>query len=227
MSLKRHTHPSIIIALVIGLSFLIGTTDVLAQKRLELRRTQRKSNPVMVQLYAGYNGMSNPADTLQNLFINRDYIEWSGLMLGVQTLIPVDTLGLPMWIGLDFYYHRMAKRFLRTITTVFYKSDSSRVYGEERLGGYGANLLIAFDIISRFQLQLGGGIQYLDSEVNVESEVVGLFESQWIPSVAGSINIELLKYEHGSIDANFRVAKSFGTFGSIHFQSLLGFTFDF
>jgi len=198
-----------------------------AQPRYKLKRTKTESIPVTARLYGGYNGMSDPSDKLQDQFENTLSTSWGGIMIGLQSLIHIDTIGLPLWAGLDVNYSLVSRRFLLQIPTVSYVSDGSRVYADERLYGVAIHGLFAIDIFKPLQLQFGGGMQYLASSYDVDSEIEGTFEPVWVPCVVLSGVFSLLEYDHGSIEANLRAVKGFEENGSFHFQSILAFTFDF
>ena len=182
---------------------------------------------MMLQLFGGYNGMSDPSEKFQDQFENTIFTAWGGILVGIQGAMLIDTIGLPFWVGAEATYQRMGKRYLAQIPGVFYRSDSSKVEYDERVFAVGGQLYLMISVIERIHVQLGGGMQYLFGKTDVESEVMGLFQPAWVPTVMGALNLEMLRYEHGSIDANFRAMKGFGDYGSFQFQSALGFTFDF
>ena len=78
-----------------------------------------------------------------------------------------------------------------------------------------------------FQIQVAGGVQYLYPIEEVPTEVEGLFAAHFIPTASLGGRFIMLEYAHGSIDANVRIMKGFGDYGSIEVQSMLGFTFRF
>lgn len=198
-----------------------------AQPRFQLRRTTQQSSPFMVRLFAGYNGVTEPSDALQDMIENTWNTSWGGLMLGLQGGVVVDTIGIPVLVGGEVYYHRMAKRYLGVVPGTFYTSDSSRVSLDEYIGGYGAQLLLILEPFPRTHIMFGAGLLYLNGSVETESEITGLFPDIWMGTVSASLAYALLKYDQGSIDAMFRLTKGFGTYGSLQFQSLLNFTFLF
>jgi len=207
---------------------VLASAGLEAQTRFQLKRTKRESIPISVQLYGGYNGISDPAEILQDEFINQHDQSWGGVIIGLQCFVALDSVGLPFWIGGEIYFNRVASHNMRNFPgTIFYKSDRSPVDALETVFGYGGTLLIQIDLLRRFALQVGGGYVYLVGQSDVPSEVIGLFPSTWTPTVVAGINFEMLKYAHGSIDANLRAMQCFGIYNNFLFQSLLGFTFDF
>lgn len=215
------------ILLLLTALFALPAVSVYSQTRFELKRTKHDSRPKMLQIFGGFNGISDPSEKLQDQFENTIFTDWGGILVGLQGLMVLDTIGLPFWAGVEFNYQRMAKRYLAQIPGVYYKSDSTKVEFDERVFALGGQALFMITVIDRVHIQLGGGVQYLFSMNDVESEVVGLFQSIWIPTLTGAINMKLLRYDHGSIDINFRAMKGLGEYGSFQFQSALGFTFDF
>jgi hypothetical protein len=198
-----------------------------AQPKFQLKRTKRETQPVTVRLYGGYNGMSEIAEPFQDRFENTFETEWGGLLMGIQGSVLIDTIGRPFWLGADVSSFRLAKRRLSVRRDVFYKNDSSAVDAIEQVSGLGIHAVLSIDVVRRIGLQLGVGVQYMTGSANVLSEVVGLFESRWIPSVYIGITFTALKYEHGSIDFDFRGMKGIDGYGSFQFQSALVFTFNF
>jgi hypothetical protein len=218
--------PPTILLFAASLMILSGVAAV-AQPKLQLKRTKHDTFPLTIQLYGGYNGMSDPSEKLQDMFENTVQTSWGGLMMGARARTLLDTLVRPIWLGVDFHYHRSANRWLDKIPNVMFVSDSSRVRAEERLNTYGAQVFFGIDVVAGILLELGGGLQYYTGKTDIESPVLGLFQPVWVPVVMTAVNAPLLKYEHGSIDANFRFVKGFGDYGSFHIQSLLVFTFNF
>jgi hypothetical protein len=223
----RHAPAAVLLSLLV--IALLLANPAYGQGRFRLKRTKSEAFPLTIQLYGGYNGMSHPSEQLQKDFetVNN---AWGGVMLGVKTRVMIDTILRPFWIGLDLYYHSTAKRSLAAKHldySVYYASDSSQVNAYEYLNTYGAHLYFAIDVYKRVFIEFGGGVQYLVSNADITSDVVGLYSPVWIPTVMGGISAPLLRYDHGSIDAYLRITKGFGTYGSVHFQSLLEFTFNF
>ncbi|MDH7516492.1 MAG: hypothetical protein QHI48_11535 [Bacteroidota bacterium] len=198
-----------------------------AQPKLQLKRTRRESTPFTMRLLGGYNGVSEPSDALQDLIECTPTTIWGGVMAGAQGIIPLDTLGFPLSLGFEAYYHRMAKRWLGLRPEVKYVSDGSDVRTDEYIHGIGVDLLVQAALSRFFTIHLGGGPLCLFATADIDSEVSGLFPTTWMPCVFGAVNYALLRYEHGSIDGTIRLTKGFGRYGSFHFQSLLAFTFNF
>ena len=98
----------------------------------------------------------------------------------------------------------------------------------ERLWGAGANLIFGLGPIWRITIQGGPGFQYHDPRIDSDLQIEGnIYESKFIPTALLSFGFQLLKYDHGSIDAKFRNIWGFGDYGSYQFQSMMGFTFNF
>jgi hypothetical protein len=210
------------------LLFLLPAADLLAQQpRFTLKRTKRETLPVSVVLFGGYNGMSVPPEKLLDEYGRGEETVWGGFMAGMKVRAIVDTVVRPIWGGIELYYHRSAKRRLYDKPWVMYASDSSRVQADEYLGAYGIHLVGTLELARWLLLELGGGMQYLHASTAVQSDVLGLFEPVWVPTVLAGVDLALLRYDHGSINANLRAVKGFGEYGSLHFQSLLAFTFNF
>jgi hypothetical protein len=216
------------ILFVIGL-MSVATQSGTAQGTFRLKRSKSQSFPLTIQLYGGYNSMNHPAEKLQKDFetVNNS---WGGVMLGLKARMRLDTILRPVWFGIDMYYHGTAKRYLPakySDSSVYYASDHSPVNAWEYLYTLGGNLFFAIDVYKRIFIEFGGGMQYMISKADVTSDVVGLYKPVWIPVLMAGITVPLLRYEHGSIDAHIRFTKGSGEYGSLHFQSLLQFTFNF
>lgn len=216
-----------ILFLILLCAFAAPFAEGIAQPRFQLQRTKRETMPISVQLYGGYNGISDPSDRLQDLYENTSLTSWGGVMIGLKVRAAIDTVVRPVWAGIDLYYHRTAKRWLYDKPSVVYASDSSRVHADERLASYGFHLFGSFELFPAVCIELGGGFQYLHASNDIESPLLGLFEPVWVGTGMAGVDIALLRYEHGSINGNFRLVKGFGEYGSVHFQSLLAFTFSF
>ncbi len=206
---------------------LLANVDAPAQGRFQLKRTKTVGIPINVSILAGYNGMTEPADPIQDAFDHTVLSSTGGLMLGVQGLIRLDTLVLPIWVGVDGYYNRIAKRWTKDKPEVHFPDEEGRVDAVETLAGYGGNLIFVFGPVARISIMLGGGVQYLDASIDTDAAVLGLFEAQIVPTVLAGTIIQLLVYEHGSIDLQLRGLKGFGKYNSVQLQSVLGFTFSF
>ncbi len=198
-----------------------------AQGRFQLRRTKKDGIPINVSLLAGYNGMNEPADIIQDAFDHTVLSSTGGVMLGIQGLIRIDTLLLPIWVGTEAYYHRVAKRWTMDKEEVRFPDEEGRVDAVETMGGYGGNVLFVFGPVAGISLMLGGGMQYLHATIDTDAAVLGLFGSHYVPTALAGVAFRLFKYEHGSIDLQVRGMKGFGEYGSVQVQSLLGFTFGF
>jgi hypothetical protein len=198
-----------------------------AQPKVRLVRTNKQGNPIKVQLYAGYNGMSTPDDKLQDMFENTYMTIIGGIMVGVKTMYVLDTIGLPVWAGINAYYHRTLKRSLSDAHGVHYPDSPQYVNGIETMSSYGLEGLVAFGPYWRVTIEAGGGAQFLSSVVDHQTAIIGLFQPVWLPTAMAGVNYCLLAYEHGSIDANLRFLKTFGEYRNFQFQSLFCFTFIF
>jgi hypothetical protein len=214
-----------LVLFLVLLLFAVGSAD--AQGRFQLKRTKKEGIPINVSLLAGYNGMNNPADRIQDAFDHTVLTSSGGVMLGLQGLIRIDTVLLPIWVGPEAYYHRVAKRWTKDKEEVRFPDEEGRVDAVETMGGYGANLLVVLGPVSGISLMLGGGMQYLLATVDIETAVLGAFGEHWVPVGLAGLTFQLLKYEHGSIDLQVRGMQGFGDYGSFQVQTLLGFTFGF
>jgi len=217
------------LCLIILLCIAGGTGQMQAQSTFRLKRTKKESVPINVQLLVGYNGMSDPAEIIQDIYEHSNLTILGGVAVGLQGMIAVDSILTTLWIGLEISYARMAQRWLLDDPNVHYIGEpDSRVDAVERLWGMGGNLLFAIGPISRVTLIFGPGMQYQDARVDKDLPMEGtLYEDRIIATALGSVNLQLLVYDHGSIDANFRGLWGFGEYGSFQFQSMLGFTFNF
>jgi hypothetical protein len=205
-----------------------GFHELQAQDGFRLKRTKKESVPINVQVLAGYNGMSDPADKIQDIFDHTNLTSFGGVGVGLQGMIELDTIVTRIWAGAEVSYYRMAKRWLADDPGVYYPGEDLRVHAVETLWGLGANAVIALGPVYRVTLIFGPGIQYHDARVDSELQIEGnLYEDRIVPTALGSVNAQLLKYDHGSIDINFRGIWGFGDYGSFQFQSMLGFTFNF
>jgi hypothetical protein len=205
-----------------------ATQQLLAQDGFRLKRTKKESTPINAQVYAGYNGLSDPADIIQDFYEQSNLTSLGGVAMGLQGMFELDTLLTQVWLGADVSYYRMAKRWLMDDPEVHYAGETARVDAVERLWGMGANLIVAIGPVWRITLMFGPGAQYQDAQVDSDLQIEGnLYEDRVIATALGAANFQLLTYEHGSIDANFRGLWGFGDYGSFQFQSLLGFTFKF
>jgi hypothetical protein len=221
-SITRLSHIVVISALA-----LLICSDVAAQGRFQLRRTQVEGIPINVSIIAGYNGLNEVADLIQDAFDHTVLTTHGGVMLGLRGTIRIDTMFLPIWVGAESYYHRMSKRWTKDKPEVRWPDEEGRVDAVETMGAYGGNVLFVFGPVSGIAVVLGAGLQYLDSVIDIGEGPLGGFGSHYVGTAVAGLDFILLSYEHGSIDLQFRGMKGFGRYGSFHVQSLLGFTFSF
>jgi hypothetical protein len=225
MKRSHITHLSFSTALLLALLLPAAAP---AQNEFRLQRTKKESIPINVSLMAGYDGISEPAEILQDRFENTNLTSIGGVAFGLQGMIELDTILVRIWAGADLGYYRMMKRALYDDPGVHYIGEEGRVDAIESLWGIGANGFLAFGPVARMMLLLGGGLQYLDARLDKSIPVEGnLTEDQVVPVGFAALRLILFEYAHGSIDAQFRGLKGFGDYGSIHFQSMLSFTFAF
>jgi hypothetical protein len=210
-------------------AFLAGlyTTSAEAQGRFQLRRTKSEGIPINATILAGYNGMNNPADVIQDNFDHTVLSSNGGVMIGLQGVMRIDTTILPVWVGAEAYYHRVAKRWTLERPEIRFPDEEGRVDAVETMGAYGGHIIVMLGPVSSISLILGGGMQYLNATLDSDATVLGLFGSHWVPTALAGVNLNLLTYEHGSIDLQLRGMKGFQEYGSFQVQSLLGFTFAF
>ncbi|MBN1448744.1 MAG: hypothetical protein JXA28_12505 [Bacteroidetes bacterium] len=225
--MHRTLRRTLILVLVLCASGSAG--EALAQSSFRLKRTKKETTPINAQLLAGYNGMSNPADIIQDMFEHTNLTSLGGLAVGIQGMIELDTVLTQIWVGAEVNYSRLAQRWLLEDPDVHFVGEAeSQVDAVERLWGLGGNLLFAIGPVARLTLVFGPGLQYQDARIDTNLPIEGnLSEDRIIPTALGGVNLQLLVYDHGSIDANFRGVWGFGDYGSFQFQSLLGFTFNF
>jgi hypothetical protein len=205
---------------------ILQAEHLAAQPKVRLIRTNKAGNPLKFQLYGGYNGMSTPDDKLQDMFENTNMTNWGGLISGLKVLMVLDTIGLPVWLGVHGYFQRTMKRSLYDAPGVHYPDSPNRVEAIEQVSAYGVEGLLAIGPFYRMTWEIGGGAQHLYSVVDHQTVILGVFQPVWLPTAMTAINFELLKYEHGSIDANFRFLKTFGEYKNFQFQSLFCITFN-
>lgn len=200
-----------------------------AQSPFRLKRTKKESVPINVTLLAGYNGISEPAEIYQDRFENTNLTAIGGFAMGLQAMIELDTLLTQVWFGGEVSYSRMYKRALYDDPGVYYTGEPGKpVDAIESLWAIGANAFIAIGPVSQFMLIIGGGTQYHNALVDKDLPITGtLTNDRFIPVAMAALNIMLLEYDHGSIDAQFRGIKGIGDYGSVQFQSMLAFTFAF
>ncbi len=207
---------------------MLASVHVQAQDGFRLKRTKKETVPINAQVLAGYNGMTTPANIIQDRFAHSNLTSYGGLAVGLQGMVELDTILTQIWVGAEVSYYRMAKRWLADDPAVYYPGENIRVDAVETLWGMGANLIFAIGPVSRFTLIFGPGVQYQDARVDSKLQIEGnLYEDRVIPTALASVNFQLLRYDHGSIDSNFRGLWGFGDYGSFQFQSMLGFTFNF
>jgi len=209
-----------------GMLALLGSTAT-AQGRFQLKRTKTEGIPINVSLLAGYNGMTEPADVIQDAFDHTVLSSNGGVMLGIQAAVRLDTLLLPIWVGVEGYYNRISKRWTKDKPEVYFPDEEGRVDAVETLGGYGGNIIVMVGPVARISLIVGCGVQYLDADIDTDATVLGTFGSHYVPTVLAGGVFQLLVYEHGSIDLQLRGLKGIGEYGSVQLQSVLGFTFNF
>ncbi len=199
-----------------------------AQSEFRLQRTKKESIPINFSLMAGYNGISEPAEILQDRFENTNLTSIGGVSFGLQGMIELDTLLVRIWAGADLGYYRMMKRALYDDPDVRYIGEEGPVDAIESLWGIGANAFLAFGPVARVMILIGGGMQYQDARIDKQLPLEGnLTEDQLLPVGFAALRLILFEYAHGSIDAQFRGLKGFGDYGNVHFQSMLSFTFAF
>jgi hypothetical protein len=217
---------SSLLALILIL-LLAADAGAQTKPKFQIKRTKRDSMPVRAQLYGGYNGMSHPSEKMQDMFEGSGMTSWSGVMIGLQAMVPIDTLLIPIWVGIDAHYQRHGKRNMRSKGVVT-KSDGQPIPTTiETVNAWGGSLLIGFDLLPSLTLLGGGGPSFAMGSHDAISEVIGDFQDVMVWTVTGAINYAILRYDHGSIDTQFRVHKGFGDWGNVQIESLLGFTFNF
>jgi hypothetical protein len=225
--MKRLPTPTIFVIFALVLSLALPHA-IQAQNSFRLKRTKKESTPINVALMAGYNGISEPAEILQDRFENTNLTSIGGPAFCLQAMIELDTLLVRIWAGAEGSYYRMMKRALYDDPGVHYVGEEGPVDAIESLWGIGANAFLAFGPVAHITIILGGGMQYQDARIDKQLPIEGtLTEDQVIPVAFAAVNVILLEYDHGSIDAQFRGLKGFGDYGNIHFQSMLAFTFNF
>jgi hypothetical protein len=225
--MKQAPSTSILILIAVILTLILPAASQ-AQSAFRLKRTKKESVPINVSLMAGYNGMSEPAEILQARFENTNLTSNGGVALGLQGMIEIDTILVRIWGGAEVSYYRMFKRALYDDPDVHYVGEDALVDAIETLWGIGVNGFVAFGPVAQLTLLLGGGLQYQDARIDSQLPIAGnLTEDRMIPVAFAAIIVNLLEYDHGSIDAQFRGLKGLGDYGSIHFQSMLAFTFNF
>jgi hypothetical protein len=220
------TQEKSIFYIVLILALTLGAASCFAQPKVRLVRTNKQSTPWKFQIYGGYNGMSTPDDKLQDMFEETDLTNWGGFMGGVKALITIDTIGLPFMAGINLYTHRTMKRSLYDAHGVHYSDSNDPVNAIETVSSYGIEGLISYGPFARISLELGGGSQYVNPSVDHPSNVIGLFKPVWLPTAMVAVNYIMLKYDHGSMDANIRFLKTFGAYHNFQLQSLFCFTFN-
>jgi hypothetical protein len=200
-----------------------------AQSPFRLKRTKKETVPINVTLLAGLNGISEPSEFYQDRFENTNLTTIGGFATGLQAMIELDTLLTQVWIGGEVTYSRMYKRALYDDPGVYYIGEPGKpVDAIESLWAIGANAFIAIGPVWKFMLLIGGGTQYHDAAVDKDLPITGtLTNDRFIPVGMAALNITLLEYDHGSIDAQFRGIKGIGDYGSVQLQSMLAFTFAF
>ncbi|MFZ1728881.1 MAG: hypothetical protein WBQ23_11665 [Bacteroidota bacterium] len=219
------TSPLLLIAFIIALML---PTAMQAQSPFQLKRTKKESVAINVSLMAGNNGMSEPSEIYQGRFENTNLTANGGVAFGLQGMIELDTIIVRIWAGAEVGYYRMYKRALYDDPNVHYVGEDALVDAIESLWGIGGNVFVAFGPVAKLTLLLGGGLQYQDARIDSDLPIEGnLTEDRVIPAGLAAINVALLEYDHGSIDAQFRFLKGLGEYGSLHFQSMLAFTFNF
>lgn len=217
---------SSLLALILIL-LLAADAGAQSKPKFQIKRTKRDTMPVRVQLYGGYNGMSHPSEKMQDMFEGSGMTSWSGVMLGLQAMVPVDTLLVPIWVGVDAHYQRHGKRNMRSMGVVT-KSDGMPIPTTiETVKAWGGSVLFGFDLFPAFTLIAGGGPSFVSGSHDALSEVIGDFQDVTVWTVTGAVNYSVLRYDHGSIDTQFRVHQGFGEWGNFQFESLLAFTFNF
>ncbi len=218
---------SSLLALILIL-LLAADAGAQTKPKFQIKRTKRDSMPVRAQLYGGYNGMSNPSDKMQDMFEGNGLLTWSGVMMGVQAMVPIDTLLVPIWVGLDVHYQLHGKRDMKPMN-VRTKIDDKPLQNKvvETVSAWGGSLLIGIELLPSLTLLGGGGPSFVIGSHDAMSELTGDFQDVLVWTVTGAVNYSVLRYDHGSIDTQFRVHQGFGDWGNFQFESLLGFTFNF
>ena len=220
---------SLVFRLTTPLLLLFLTMNLTAQDGFRLKRTKKESTPFNAQVLVGYNALSTPADNIQDMFENSNLTSLGGVGVALQGMVELDTIVTRVWLGAEVSYYRMAKRWLADDPLVRYTDeDTTTVDAVETVWGLGGNLLMAIGPFARLTLIFGPGVQYQIARVDKDLPIEGnLYENRVIPTALASVNLQLLNYDHGSIDANFRGLWGFGEWGSFQYQSFLGFTFSF
>ncbi|MAT39084.1 MAG: hypothetical protein CL946_05720 [Ectothiorhodospiraceae bacterium] len=214
--------------------------ELAAQPQFILKRTKKEGIPLFFQLYSGFNWVLAPGPGLDEHVSDYDGNTYSGVMIGMQGAMNIDTLARkPLWAGVELYYARVVDRFLAQEPDVYFKGLPPVSEGGppveliETAYVAGASLFLAYDLLEVLQLQGGLGMQYFLPQVDIPetglpgNEVEGLFESTIYPTAYFGVNGVLLAYPHGSINADVRAMHGFGEYGGTQIQILLGFMFNF
>lgn len=217
------------------LLILIGSSIIRSQSRIpsQYQKKERISvNPFSVSLQVGWGFLAN-APELHPLFANTMNTVFGGPHLAVQVLFPIPFVWDHLTIGLDGWYHRIAKRYMGEISAVYYTGTNGtqpedHVQSDETVSGFGVIGIADILIIPQLHFQLGGGYIFLSpSKVNVLRDVTGLTPATTDPAVYGAFDISFVRYERGSVDLYIKSIREFGKYTNLIIQADLGFAFRF
>lgn len=213
---------------------LFSESESCAQSKIPeeyVKKEKISLNPMTLSLQVGW-GFLPIAPEIRPVFQGTQNTTFGGPQLSVQALAPIPWIWDRLAIGVDGWYHRVAKRYLGQIDEVYYVgwkgTDKGYVQSDETVSGFGIIGVADVLIIPTIHLQLGGGGIYLKpSKVDVLQDVVGLTPITFDPAAIVAIVYSITRYEHGSIDVNVRALREFGKYNNLFVQTTIGFAFRF
>ena len=232
MNLKNNFLRRLCIILPIA---LIASSGLLSQSRIppQYQKKDRISvNPLSVSLQVGWGFLANALE-LHPLFANTQNTVFGGPHLAGQVLFPIPFVWDHLTLGLDGWYHRIAKRYMGEISSVYYTGTDGtqpqdRVASDETISGIGVLGIADVLIFPQLHFQVGGGYIFLiPSKVNVLRDVTGLTPSTTDPAAYAAFDISFVRYDRGSVDLYIKSIREFGKYTNLIIQVDLGFAFRF
>lgn len=224
--MRAKTHRILLFSLIFAAAF----SGAAAQSRIPekyMKKEKLSLNPMSFSIHVGW-GFFPIGKEMRPLFDGTQNTTFGGPHFALQALFPLTFLWENLAVGTDFWYHRMAKRYLAWIPGVYYTSTKEGVYVDETVSGFGANGMADVVITPQLHLQIGGGLIYLSaSKLDVSQEVTGLFPSVVEPTLYAAVGYSLARYEHGSVDVTIRAVREMGEYRNLLIQTDLGFAFRF
>lgn len=205
-------------------------TASVAQTRIpkQYQKKDRSSiNPMTISLQLGWGFLAG-APEMRPVFSGTQNTTYGGPQLAFQVLTPMDFIWDHLTIGVDGWYHRIAKRYMGDVDPkkVYYTATKEYVPLDETVSGFGLNAIFDVLVAKWLHIQLGGGgVLLYPHPVNTTQEITGLTPRTLEPTAFAGLDLVLVSYERGSVDIYIKGIRQFGKYNNYYAHADLGFSF--